>query len=63
MVLVFLQMIPSLISISLSVKGKGVGVLRLYKAAPPLLSGEEMILAEARAEIGAIVIENGRMSE
>jgi hypothetical protein len=56
-------MIPSLISISLSVKGKGVGVLRLYKAAPPLLSGEEMILAEARAEIGAIVIENGRMSE
>jgi len=55
--------ISSIISVPLSVKGRIIGVMRLYTAEPRKLSDEETNFVEALAEIGAIAIENARMYE
>jgi signal transduction protein with GAF and PtsI domain len=55
--------ISSIISVPLSVKGRVIGVMRLYTAEPRKLSDEEANFVEALAEIGAIAIENARMYE
>jgi signal transduction protein with GAF and PtsI domain len=55
--------IASLISVPLSIKGRSIGVLRLYTSEPRELSEEEVNSAEALAETGAIAIENARMYE
>jgi len=55
--------IYSIISVPLSIKGRVIGVLRLYTAEPRTFSEEEISFAEALAEMGAIAIENARMYE
>jgi signal transduction protein with GAF and PtsI domain len=53
----------SIISVPLSVKGRVIGVMRLYTAQPRKLSDGETNFVEALAEIGAIAIENAKMYE
>ena len=55
--------IYSIISVPLSIKGRVIGVMRLYTAQPRTLSEDEIKFIEALAEMGAIAIENARMYE
>jgi len=55
--------IASIVSIPLKVRGRIIGVLRLYSAAPRDFSEDELGFTEAIAEMGAIAIENARMYE
>jgi GAF domain-containing protein len=53
----------SIISVPLSIKGRVIGVMRLYTPRPRTLLEEEIKFIEALAEMGAIAIENARMYE
>ena len=55
--------IASIISVPLRIKGRVIGVMRLYTPEPREFSEEEINSAEALAEMGAIAIENARMYE
>jgi signal transduction protein with GAF and PtsI domain len=55
--------IVSIISVPLRIKGRVIGVMRLYTPEPREFSAEEINSAEALAEMGAIAIENARMYE
>jgi signal transduction protein with GAF and PtsI domain len=55
--------IASIISVPLTLKGRIIGVLRLYTSEPRDFSPDELEFAEALAEMGAIAIENARMYE
>ena len=55
--------IVSLASIPLSIKGRTIGVMRLYTGAPRNFSEDEINFAEALAEMGAIAIRNARVHE
>jgi GAF domain-containing protein len=55
--------IASIISVPLRIKGRVIGVMRLYTTEPREFSEEEINFAEALAETGAIAIENARMYE
>ena len=55
--------IVSLCSIPLSIKGRTIGVLRVYTGAPHEFSEDEINFAEALAEMGAIAIRNARIHE
>jgi len=55
--------IASIISVPLRIKGRVIGVMRLYTPEPREFSREEINSAEALAEMGAIAIENARMYE
>lgn len=53
--------IATIVSVPLSVKGRIIGVMRLYTSDPRTFSPDELDFAEALAEMGAIAIENARM--
>ena len=53
--------IASILSVPMSVKGKIIGVLRLYTSAPKPFSELENEFISGLAEIGSIGIENARM--
>jgi signal transduction protein with GAF and PtsI domain len=53
--------IGSIVSVPLKIKGRVIGVMRLYTPEPRDFSEEEISFAEALAEMGAIAIENSRM--
>ena len=55
--------IYSIVSVPFSVKGRIIGVLRLYTSQPRNFSQEEIGFFEALAEMGALAIENARMHE
>jgi GAF domain-containing protein len=55
--------IASIVSVPLQVRGRIIGVLRLYSATPREFSPDELEFAEALAEMGAIAIENAKMYE
>lgn len=55
--------IATIVSVPLRVRGRILGVLRLYSANPREFSAEELEFAEALAEMGAIAIENAKMYE
>ncbi len=55
--------IYSIVSVPFSVKGRIIGVLRLYTSQPRNFSQEEIGFFEALAEMGALAIENARMYE
>ena len=55
--------IYGIISVPLSIKGRVIGVLRLYTGEPRTLSAGEINFIEALAEMGTIAIENARMHE
>jgi GAF domain-containing protein len=55
--------IATIVSIPLTIKGRGIGVMRLYTEAPRKFSKDEIHFAEALGEMGAIAIENARMYE
>ena len=55
--------IGSIVSVPLKIKGRVIGVMRLYTPEPRNFSNEEISFAEALAEMGAIAIENARMYE
>ena len=53
--------IASIISVPLRIKGRVIGVMRLYTPEPREFSEEEINSAEVLAETGAIAIENAKM--
>ncbi len=55
--------IVSICSVPLLVKGRIIGVLRLYTGEPKNFSGDELTFVEALGELAAIAIENARMYE
>ena len=55
--------IYSIVSVPFSIKGRIIGVLRLYTSQPRNFSQEEIGFFEALAEMGALAIENARMYE
>jgi len=55
--------IASLGSIPLSIKGRIIGVMRIYTGASHNFSEDEINFAEALAEMGAIAIVNARLHE
>jgi signal transduction protein with GAF and PtsI domain len=55
--------IASIISVPLRIKGRVIGVMRLYTPEPREFSQEEINSAEVLAETGAIAIENAKMYE
>jgi len=55
--------IVSLGSIPVSLRGKVIGVMRIYTAAAHNFSEDELMFAEALAEMGAIAIQNARIHE
>jgi signal transduction protein with GAF and PtsI domain len=55
--------IASMLSVPLAIKGRVIGVLRLYTSTPREFAEDELQFAEALAEMGAIAIENARMYE
>lgn len=55
--------IATIVSIPLTLKGRIIGVLRLYTAKPKEFSELELDFAQSLAEMGAIAIENARMYE
>ena len=55
--------IASIISVPLRIKGRVIGVMRLYTPEPREFSEEEINSAEVLAETGAIAIENAKMYE
>lgn len=55
--------IASILSVPMLVKGRIIGVLRIYTAEPRRFSEKEIDLISAIAEIGAIAIDNARTFE
>jgi signal transduction protein with GAF and PtsI domain len=55
--------IASILSVPMLVKGRIIGVLRIYTAEPRQFSQREIDLVSAIAEIGAIAIDNARTFE
>jgi signal transduction protein with GAF and PtsI domain len=55
--------IATIVSIPLKIRGRVIGVMRLYTAEPRDFVDEELQFAEAVGEVGAIAIENARMYE
>jgi signal transduction protein with GAF and PtsI domain len=55
--------IASIVSVPLRIKGRVIGVMRLYTPEPREFSEEEVNSAEVLAETGAIAIENAKMHE
>jgi len=55
--------IASILSVPMMMRGRVIGVLRIYTAEPRRFSQNEMDLISAIAEIGAIAIENARIFE
>ncbi len=55
--------IASIVSVPLRIKGRVIGVMRLYTIQPREFSEEEINSAEVLAETGAIAIENAKMYE
>ncbi|MBZ4660379.1 MAG: putative sensor protein [Desulfacinum sp.] len=55
--------ISGICSVPLAVKGRIIGVLRLYTAEPRDFDEDEIRFVEALGELGAIAIENARMYE
>jgi signal transduction protein with GAF and PtsI domain len=55
--------IASMLSVPMLVKGRIIGVLRIYTAEPRRFSQKEIDLISAIAEIGAIAIDNARIFE
>ncbi len=55
--------IASILSVPLTVKGRTIGVLRLYTETPRRFDPEEVDFVESLAEMGAVAIENARMYE
>jgi signal transduction protein with GAF and PtsI domain len=55
--------IASIISVPLRIKGRVIGVMRLYTPEPREFKEEEISFVETLAETGAIAIENARMYE
>ncbi len=55
--------IASILSIPMGLRGKVIGVLRLYTAEPRTFSEDEVELISALAEVGALAIENARLFE
>jgi len=55
--------IASILSVPMLMKGRVVGVLRIYNARPTRFTENELELISAIAEIGAIAIENARIFE
>lgn len=55
--------IVSLGSIPLRLKGRVIGVMRIYTGVPHVFSEDELNFAEALAEMGAIAIQNARLYE
>jgi GAF domain-containing protein len=55
--------IASILSVPMLVKGRIIGVLRVYTAEPRRFSQKEIDLVSAIAEIGAIAIDNARTFE
>lgn len=55
--------IASILSVPMHIKGRVIGVMRLFTSEPREFSEDEINFAEALAEIGAIGIENARMYE
>ncbi len=55
--------IVSLASLPLPLKGRVIGVMRIYTGAPHTFSQDELHFAEALAEMGAIAIQNARLYE
>jgi signal transduction protein with GAF and PtsI domain len=53
--------IASIISVPMRIKGRVIGVMRLYTTEPREFSQEEINSAEVLAETGAIAIENAKM--
>jgi signal transduction protein with GAF and PtsI domain len=53
--------IASIISVPMRIKGRVIGVMRLYTPEPREFSEEEINSAEVLAETGAIAIENAKM--
>jgi len=53
--------IAGIVSIPLSIKGRVIGVLRLYSSEPRVFLARELDFAEALGEIGALAIENAKM--
>jgi signal transduction protein with GAF and PtsI domain len=55
--------IASMVSVPLAVKGRVIGVMRLYTSQPRLFTADELNFAESLGELGAIAIENARLYE
>jgi signal transduction protein with GAF and PtsI domain len=55
--------IYTIVSVPSTIKGRIIGVLRLYTSQPRSFSAEEIGFLEALAEMGALAIENARMYE
>lgn len=55
--------IASILSVPMEMRGRVIGVLRIYTAEPRRFSQNEMDLISAIGEIGAIAIENARIFE
>ncbi|HBZ55709.1 MAG TPA: GAF domain-containing protein [Syntrophobacteraceae bacterium] len=55
--------VASMVSVPLAIKGRVIGVLRLYTGSPREFGEDELNFAEALAEMGSIAIENARMYE
>lgn len=55
--------IVSMLSVPLSIKGRVIGVMRLYTATLRDFDGDELDFADSLAEMGAIAIENAQMYE
>jgi len=55
--------ISSITSVPFSIKGRVIGVLRLYTSEPRTFSEDEISFLEALSEMGALAIENARMYE
>ncbi|HOI96312.1 MAG TPA: GAF domain-containing protein [Syntrophobacter fumaroxidans] len=55
--------IATIVSVPLNLKGRIIGVLRLYTGSPKDFSEEELDFAQSLAEMGAIAIENAKMYE
>ncbi|MBW1981877.1 MAG: GAF domain-containing protein [Deltaproteobacteria bacterium] len=55
--------ISSIVSVPLRIKGRVIGVMRLYTERPREFAEDEIQFVEALAEMGAVAIENARMYE
>jgi len=55
--------VAGILSVPLAIKGRVIGVMRLYTSTPRDFAEDELQFAEALAEMGAIAIENARMYE
>ncbi len=55
--------IVSILSVPMGLRGKVIGVLRLYTAEERTFTGDELELISALTEIGALAVENARLFE